>query len=207
MWQLMSASAAKVLAMNVRAYAKLVAVGLFLAMLTGCPETVFIADKALDSAIRAELHKPFGILTRADLLGVQALDARGLNIRNLSGIEHCLNLQWLDLRENDISNLKPLEQLGRPESPFDSPLVYLNLNGNVVTDIAPLVGLMNLQTLMLFGNQIPDIQALVTNAQYGGLGEGDVVVLDYDHLSTDALTVDIPLLESYGVRVLEAIPD
>lgn len=193
--------------MNVRVYVKLVGLGLVLAVLTGCPGSVIIPDQALDSAIRAELRKPFGFLTEADLLAVQTLDARELNIRDLSGIEHCLNLQWLDLRSNGISNLKPLEQLGRPASPFDSPLVYLNLNSNLVSDITPLIGLMNLQTLMLFDNQIADIQALVTNAQYGGLGEGDVVVLDYDHLGTDSLTVDIPLLESYGVRVLEAIPD
>lgn len=193
--------------MNVRVSFKLVGMGLVLAVFSGCPASVFIPDRALDSAIRAELHKPFGMLTEADLLEVQALDARDLNIRDLSGIEHCFNLQWLDLRSNSISNLKPLEQLGRPESPFDSPLVYLNLNSNLVSDITPLIGLMNLRTLMLFDNQIADIQALVTNAQYGGLSEGDVVVLDYNHLSTDSLTVDIPLLESYGVRVLEAIPD
>ena len=193
--------------MNVRDSLKLVGIVLVLAVLSGCPGSVFIPDRALDSAIRAELHKPFGFLTEADLLGVQTLDARELNIRDLSGIEHCFNLQWLDLRGNDISNLKPLEQLGRPESPFDSPLVYLNLNSNLISDITPLIGLMNLQTLMLFDNQIADIQALVTNAQYGGLGEGDVVVLDFDTLSADALTVDIPLLESYGVRVLEAIPN
>lgn len=181
-------------------------VGLVSAALFGCPAPVFIPDQALDSAIRAELHKPLGVLTEADLLQVLTLDARELNIRTLSGIEHCANLQWLDLRGNAISSLKPLEQLGRPESPFDSPLVYLNLNNNDITDIAPLVGLMNLQTLLLFDNQIADIRALVTNAQYGGLGEGDVVVLDYDTLSDEALTVDIPLLESYGVRVLQAIP-
>jgi len=192
--------------MNVRLHAGLVGLVLVVFVLGGCPAPVFIPDQALDSALRAELHKPLGILTEADLLQVQFLDARELNIRNLSGIEHCGNLQWLDLRGNAISNLKPLEQLGRPESPFDSPLVYLNLNNNDISDIAPLVGLMNLQTLMLFDNQIADIQALVTNAEYGGLSEGDVVVLDYDTLSDDALTVDIPKLESYGVRVLQAIP-
>jgi hypothetical protein len=47
----------------------------------------------------------------------------------------------------------------------------------------------------------------VTNAQFGGLGEGDVVVLDYNHLSSQSLTVQIPQLEFYGVNVLEAIPE
>lgn len=192
--------------MNVRVCLKCVGMVAVLAVLTGCPAAVFFPDQALESAIRAELHKPFGILTDLDLLGVQKLDARGLNIRDLSGIEHCLNLQWLDLQSNAISNLKPLEQLGRPSSPFDSPLVYLNLNSNEITDITPLVGLMNLQGLLLFDNLVADIQALVTNAEFGGLGEGDYVVLDFDTLNDKALTVDIPTLESYGVNVIQTVP-
>lgn len=193
--------------MNVRVYIKCVALAAIIGALAGCPAPVFIPDHALESAIRAELHKPFGVLTDLDLLDLVSLDARELNIRDLSGIQYCRNLQWLDLRGNAISNLKPLEQLGMPESPFDSPLVYLNLNTNEITDISPLVGLMNLQGLLLFDNQIADILPLVTNAQYGGLGEGDYVVLDFNTLNDKSLTVDIPKLESYGVSVLQAVPN
>lgn len=192
--------------MNVRTFVTCLGLVAVVGFLSGCPAPVFFRDQALESAIRAELHMPFGILTDTDLLGVVALDARGLNIRDLTGIEHCQNLQWLDLQANAISNLKPLEQLGRPESPFDSPLVYLNLNSNDITDITPLVGLMNLQGLLLFDNQVADIQALVTNAEFGGLGEGDYVVLDFATLNEKALTIDIPKLESYGVNVVQTVP-
>jgi Leucine-rich repeat (LRR) protein len=171
------------------------------ALVVGCPRPVFFQDKALESAIRAEIGKPFGLLTDADLLGLRELDARGLGIRDLSGIEFCMNLAWLDLDTNEISDLNSLEQLGRPESPFDSPLVYLNLDNNEVTDITPLAGLLNLRAVSLFANQVANIDALVTNAQAGGLGPGDSVILDSRTLSDKALNVDVPMLTSYGVEV------
>lgn len=179
-----------------------------LAVLTaGCPgDTVFVRDAALDSAIRAEISKPFGMLTRADMLGLQTLDARNLGIRDLSGLEYCSNLRWLDLDTNQISDLTPLEQLGRPEDPFSSPLVYLNLDDNEISDIGPLAGLLNLQGLSLFNNQIADISPLVTNAVNGGLGEGDYVILDMGTLDEEAVNVDLPTLQSLGVRVYAVVP-
>jgi len=173
----------------------------------GCPsDVVFVPDTALDSAIRAEISKPLGMLTRTDMLGVQSLDARGLGIRNLSGIEYCSNLRWLDLDTNEISDLTPLEQLGRPEDPFSSPLVYLNLDDNQISDITPLAGMLNLQGLSLFNNQIADISPLVTNAKNGGLGEGDYIILDLSTLDEEAQNVDLPTLQDLGVRVYAVVP-
>ena len=168
----------------------------------GCPQLVFFSDDGLESAIRAALSKPLGLLTEADLTKVVTLDARDYSIRDLSGIEYCNNLAWLDLDTNQISNLEPLAQLGRPESPFDSTLTYLNLNNNDISDIMPLAGLLNLKQLFLFGNQVTDITALVTNVEAGGALE--TVILDKSTLSDEAIDVDIPTLEAYGVNVIQA---
>jgi hypothetical protein len=165
---------------------------------------VFIPDQALESALRANIGKPFGFLTENDLLGVVSLDARNLKIRSIEGIQYCLNLAWLDLDTNAISDITPLAQLGRRENPFDSPLTYLNLDGNQISDIGPLTGLLNLQGLSLFGNQVADIGPLVANALNGGLGEGDYVVLDASTLNDQAINVDIPTLQSNGVNVVAA---
>jgi hypothetical protein len=165
---------------------------------------VFLPDEGLETALRVTLSKPLGLLTAADLAKVTELDARNYGIRSLSGIEYCKNLSWLDLDTNQISNLKPLEQLGRPESPFDSTLVYLNLDNNEITDITPLSGLLNLKELSLFDNQVADIGALVTNVEAGGALES--VIVDGTTLSAEAINIDIPLLESYGVNVSLAEP-
>ena len=121
-------------------------------------------------------------------------------------MEYCENLAWLDLDTNKISDLGPLEQLGRPESPFSSPLVYLNLDSNWITDISALAGLLNLQGVSLFNNQIMDVGALVVNATNGGLGEGDYVILEVATMSEQAISVDIPKLMSFGVNVIGAVP-
>ena len=176
-------------------------------LLAGCalPDwltPVTFPDKALESAIRATIQKPFLILTKQDLLGVRELDARKLNIRELSGLENCRNLAWADFDTNQISDLRPLAQLGRPENPKASPLVYLNLDNNEVTDLGPLAGLLNLQGLSLFSNQVADIGPLVTNAMNEGLGRGDYVTLDIATLNDKAVNKDIPALRSLGVNVV-----
>ena len=168
----------------------------------GCPATgtvVYFDDPGLEAAIRQELGHPFGLLHREDLLGLQVLDARNRNIADLSGLEFCTNLLWLDLDTNRISDLTPLANL--------TNLMVLNLDSNQIFDISPLAGLVNLDSLSLFDNQIADIQALDTNAVNGGLGAGDHVVLDVRHLNETALAVDVPTLQGLGVNVITVVPE
>lgn len=180
-------------------YAGLLAV--FALSTVGCPATdqiVIFDDPALERAVRDELGQPFGFLTQQGLLNLQTLDAKGLGISDLTGIENCKNLKWLDLDTNAISDLTPLTNLVN--------LLSLNLDSNEIFDIAPLAGLLNLDSLSLFDNQVGDIQALVTNAMVGGLGAGDQVVLDANTLSETAVNVDVPQLESLGVNVILVTP-
>jgi hypothetical protein len=184
---------------------------------TGCPQWVFFQDRALESAIRAELQMPFGVLTTEDLKGVSDLDARNLAIRDLSGIENCANLARLNLDTNEISDLSSLEQLGLAQQYLSSegegegegegpkpqsPLVYLNLDNNQITDVSALAGLLNLEGLSLAGNLIVDIAPLVTNARNGGLGSGDYVVIDLTALHDGAANTDLKELENLGVTVI-----
>lgn len=143
--------------------------------LSGCPlvggGAVFIRDAALDSAIRAELGKPLGILSQADLLNVTELDASGLNIATLDGIEGCRNLTVLDLRNNNVRVISSLENLVN--------LRVLDLGNNNVAQITAISGLFLLEEVTLSGPNmdIVDWSPLSANATNGGLGVGDVVVL------------------------------
>ena len=176
-------------------------------VLAGCPEgidlsnldPVYFKDSALEAAVRDQLGNPLGILTKGDVLQLRGLDARGLGIRNLAGIENCTNLTWLDIDTNEISDLSPLANLLN--------ITTLNADSNEIFDLAPLVGLINLDALSLFDNQVSDIQPLVTNAVNGGLGPGDYVNLDERHLSERAVQIDIPILETnHGVNVVVVVP-
>ena len=166
----------KVVAMRSHLARKIALLGLVGCMLfgwNGCAllGVVYIPDAGLESAIRASLRKPFGFLTRQDLLRVTEIQAAGLGIRTLQGIEHCRSLLTLDLRSNQIQSITPLAGLGN--------LRWLDLSQNRITNISPLSGLFLLEWLDLHGpdNDIRDWGALVANAQNGGIGAGTTLTL------------------------------
>jgi Leucine-rich repeat (LRR) protein len=64
-----------------------------------------------------------------------------------------LQLQTLDLRSNQISDVSPLSGLLQ--------LQTLDLSSNQISDVSPLSGLLQLQTLDLSSNQISDVSPLI----------------------------------------------
>ena len=62
------------------------------------------------------------------------------------------HLKKLDFGYNQISNIKPLEEL--------TQLIWLDFNNNKVKDISPLSNLINLSYLVLWKNQVGDIKPL-----------------------------------------------
>lgn len=143
-------------------------------VLSGCPlDVVFFPDAGLDAAVREALDKPFGFITQADLKDLREIQAEGLAIRNLEGLQYCAGLTHLNLRNNAIQSIKVLETL--------NTLVWLDLSQNALRDIEPISGLLELQYVSLAGeNQaIWDWSGLVNNVTQLGsaLGDGGVVVL------------------------------
>lgn len=165
--------------------------------LVGCPDgspVVIFKDVNLEAAVRVELGLPFGFVTRADLLNLEVLDARERGITDLTGLEYAENLVSLDLDTNDISDLIPLTNLVNLE--------VLNLDSNDIFDLTPLAGLLQLTTLSLFDNQVGDLSPLITNAQNGGLGEGDLIVLDEVTLNETALAQANQLVTEFNCNVV-----
>lgn len=168
--------------------------------LSGCPNTVFVVDSGLETAIRFAIGKSFGPLTTTDLLELTSLDARSLNIRSLQGIEYCTNLRWADFSGNNISDLTPLEPLGLPTRA--SALEYLNLKNNKIEDISSLAGLLNIRWLSISGNTVRDISPLVDNATNPErTTAGFVLSLDVASLSSSSATSDLQALAAAGVTV------
>jgi internalin A len=141
------------------------------------PKPLFV-DKNLEAAVRRyvfdkrENDKP---LVEADLLNLSTIEAKGLGITNLTGLEKCRELASLDLSNNKISDLTPLkgkaklQSLTLAENQIEdvSPLAdiaalqYLELSRNRVKDVRPLQGLTNMASLYLSNNQITDIAPVV----------------------------------------------
>jgi len=95
-------------------------------------QAVAFADRNLESAVRSVLGLSANdTLTSADLLALFQLDASGLGIVSLQGIEYCSHLEILALRSNAITEISSLEHL--------TSLDNLDLRNNQITDVAALV--------------------------------------------------------------------
>ena len=71
-------------------------------------EVVSFPSTNLEVAIRDAVNKPKGDIRQSDLDALISFDASSRNISDLTGIEHCINLQSIWLNNNQISDLEPL---------------------------------------------------------------------------------------------------
>ena len=130
-------------------------------------QNVVFPDANLANKVREALNLPAGAVIReAQLATLTGLDAGATEdtaleakIRDLTGLEHATQLEWLYLDSNEISDITPLAGL--------TQLMELFLDANEIVDLNPLTGLTELQVLSLGwwktgGNQISDITPLAT---------------------------------------------
>ncbi len=154
------------------------------------PGIVNIPDENFRIVIREHLNKPTGDILNTELDALTKIDARGRNIKNIYGIEYCLNLNNLDIGENSISDLIPLIALDQLSilkadnnlisymEPFLwlDGLTNLHLNNNTLTSIDVLSHLYHLTTLLLHNTAIQDISPLsnLSNLQYLTLNDNPI---------------------------------
>ena len=182
------------------------------AFLTGCPEVVIFPDESLEVAVRSALRQPLGFITVDDMKNgsFTVLSAPDSGITDLRGLEYATNLQFLDLSNEaaatgGIKNIDAIATLVN--------LRILDLRNNSISDITPIEGLFNLDQLYLHGNEVYNLTALRANASgpqggAGGLGPGDTVTLNGATLFDDAgetgpqIAEDIGFLLDRGVDVI-----
>ncbi|MGI6072773.1 MAG: leucine-rich repeat domain-containing protein [Lachnospiraceae bacterium] len=133
-------------------------------------KTVVFADPLLEEMVRAAMNKPEGDITLAEAEAVTELQlgidwqpqpAPNTQITDISGLEHFINLEDLNLSFHAITDISPLAGLTK--------LTQLSLGGNPVADISPLAGLTNLEFLPLFNCQATDYSPLANLTKLGGL--------------------------------------
>ena len=155
------------------------------------PKTVNIPDPNLRKAIERVLGKARGAtITVADMQTLAAFYATSENIRNLTGLEHAINLAELGLVDNNITDISPLAGLTK--------LRLLWLDDNSISTISAIAGLTNLTALRLLNNAISDISPLVTNT---GLGSGDWIDVRGNFLNNTSINIYIPTLQNRGIVI------
>ena len=112
-----------------------------------------IADPIVEKAIRKELKKPTGELTKADLEKVTRLNLYDNRLTELpKNLEKLHQLKTLWLSENKLTDVKSLEKL--------TQLERLNLYGNQLTSVKGLEKLTQLERLNLDSNKLTDVKGL-----------------------------------------------
>ncbi|MXV73692.1 leucine-rich repeat domain-containing protein, partial [Candidatus Poribacteria bacterium] len=142
---------------------------LWLCATTSIPAEDWMPDPNLRKAVRQKLSMPMDILlTPACITQMKNLDIRAMNITNLTGLEHAVNLRVLIAYDNQIQDLRPLANL--------KEIHYLNLGVNQISDLSPLAGLVTLEVLGLSSNHIRDLSPLagLTNLEDLSLGSNPI---------------------------------
>ena len=138
---------------------------------------VTIPDPAFEQIIRLAINVPTGNITKSHLDTLRMIESPytgGDQVEDITGIENCNNLYWLDLSRHRISDISPLKDIGtliniflynNNISEIDSLsnllIVHeLNLSRNNITDISPLKEFRKIRSLFLAENQIEDISPL-----------------------------------------------
>lgn len=137
-------------------------------------EEVDIPDINLKSAINKQLGRAEdSAITKVDLLGLTSLEASNKNIKELTGLEFAINLEYLNLSGNQISDLTPLKDLIN--------LTSLSLAWNQIVDLSPISDLMNLRELFLQSNMIKDPRVInnLSKLESLSLGENEIIDLNF----------------------------
>ena len=139
----------------------------------------WMPDSTLRTAVRGEIGLLPGVpLTRKKLQDASYINVAGKGISSITGLEFATNLRELDIRNNPITDLRPLANLTTLERLYLSDLFpntptldlrplaslinleVLSLENTKVSDISPLSGLKKLRDLNLLHNDISDIRPL-----------------------------------------------
>jgi len=123
-----------------------------------------LPDKNLEAAVRAVIFEKKDNtqeITDDDLKKVYVLEARGKGIKDLTGMEKCVNLQLFNAAKNEISDVSPLKDIKNLQS--------LDLSHNKIADVTPLGSIIALQFLELTDNQIADVTPLAALSKLSAL--------------------------------------
>ncbi|HLJ12506.1 MAG TPA: leucine-rich repeat domain-containing protein [Planctomycetaceae bacterium] len=123
-----------------------------------------LPDKNLEAAVRSVIFEKKDTnaeITDDDLKKVFVLEAKGKGIKDLTGMEKCVNLLQLNLAKNEIADVTPLKDIKNLQS--------LDLAQNKIADAGPLGNIVALQFLELSDNQVASVQPLATLSKLSAL--------------------------------------
>ena len=161
-------------------------------------ESVHIPDPNLRAAIAGTLGKaPNAQITVAEMATLKHFKAIDKGIRDLTGLEFATNLETLELRKNQMSDLSPLSGL--------KSLKEVWIQGETVSDLSPFAGLTDLEGLSVWQISIKDLSPLkgLTKLRWLSLGHNSKSVPNVAPL---AGLRSLKRLQLYGMGISDISP-
>ena len=161
-------------------------------------QVVETPDPNLERAVREALDLSDGTpITQTEMLRLEKLTAKGVEIENITGLEYATNLESLALPVNNIQDITPvkglvkLESLSLRSNPITNliplanltNLTYINLASVKLSDITPLANLTKLKQAWLMHMQLQDITPLANLTQLIALSLADNQIVDVSPLA------------------------
>ena len=161
-------------------------------------ESVHIPDPNLRAAIAEALGKaPNAQITVAEMATLKHLKAIDKGIRDLTGLEFATNLETLELRKNQMSDLSPLSGLKSLKEAW--------IEGETVSDLSPFAGLTDLEGLRVWDLSLSDLSPLkgLTKLRWLSLGGNSKSV---SNLSPLEGLKNLKRLQFYGMGISDISP-
>ena len=150
---------------------------------------VTIPDANLRTALEQQMGKSAGAtitqLDMAKLPELLRLQRQRPPISLVTGLEHAVNVAFLSLDYNSISDLSPLASL--------NSLTSLSLRGNSISDLSPLASSTSLRWLTLNNNSISDLSPLASLTSPRGLYLSDNSISDLSPLASSTSLTHLSL--------------
>ena len=158
--------------------------------------SVHIPDANLREVIVETLGKaPNTAITAQEMATLTYIEAEGMDIQNLEGLQFATNLEELRLRGNALSDLSPLSGL--------TTLKEVEVSGESLSNLSPLAGLTNLEGVGFWKTSISDLSPLAGLTKLRWLEFKNSPVSD---LSPLAGLTNLKRLETYASRDLDLLP-
>ncbi len=182
---------------------------------------VNIPDRNLRAAIAEALGKvdtAVVAITLEEMVTLTTLRASNRDIKDLTGLEHAINLEEMWISGNLVSDISPLSKLtnlvglGAWETPISdlSPLAgltklrWLDFGRTSVLDLSPLAGITNLKKLTFYGcGTIEDLSPLADLTELIELNFGGNPISD---LSPLAALINLEHLDFHGDDIANLLP-
>ena len=161
-------------------------------------ESVHMPDPNLRAAIAEALGKASNAqITVAEMATLKHLKAIDKGIRDLTGLEFATNLETLELRKNQMSDLAPLSGLKSLKEAW--------IEGEMISDLSPFAGLTDLEGLRIWDLSLSDLSPLkgLTKLRWLSLGGNSKSV---SNLSPLEGLKNLKRLQFYGMGLSDISP-